>query len=123
VLGIVDPPAILRWRRAGKHRKSTLGDLLRGQMVSVAYPDEYLESLSDKLSKANVSHLPIIARDSSRLVGYVGLERSDAGALEGSVGGSSPDHFPSRRYWARTTDSARKSLSRGLKLCVAALSI
>lgn len=72
VLGIVDPPAILRWRRAGKHRKSTLGDLLRGQMVSVAYPDEYLESLSDKLSKANVSHLPIIARDSSRLVGYVG---------------------------------------------------
>jgi CIC family chloride channel protein len=72
VLGIVDPPAILRWRRAGQHRTSTLANLLNGQRAPIAYPDEYLDSLSEKLSKANISHIPIVARESSRLVGYVG---------------------------------------------------
>jgi CIC family chloride channel protein len=72
VLGLIDPPAILRWRRAGKHRATTLGDLLAGSKVTLAYPDEYLEGLSDKLLMANVSHLPVVARESFRLVGYVG---------------------------------------------------
>ncbi|MBZ9919959.1 MULTISPECIES: chloride channel protein [unclassified Mesorhizobium] len=72
VLGLIDPPAILRWRRAGKHRTTTLGDLLAGSKVTLAYPDEYLEGLSDKLLTANVSHLPVVARDDGTLVGYVG---------------------------------------------------
>lgn len=72
VLGLIDPPAILRWRRAGKHRTTTLGELLAGSKVTLAYPDEYLEGLSDKLLTANVSHLPVVAREDSRLVGYVG---------------------------------------------------
>ncbi|MBZ9807579.1 chloride channel protein [Mesorhizobium sp. BR1-1-9] len=72
VLGLIDPPAILRWRRAGKHRTTTLGDLLAGSKVTLAYPDEYLEGLSDKLLMANVSHLPVVARDDGTLVGYVG---------------------------------------------------
>jgi len=72
VLGIVDPPAVMLWRRLGKHRKTTLGELLTGKKITVAYPDEYLESLADKLMTANVSHLPVIAREDSRLVGYVG---------------------------------------------------
>ncbi|AZO12248.1 MULTISPECIES: chloride channel protein [unclassified Mesorhizobium] len=72
VLGLIDPPAILRWRRAGKHRKTTLGELLTGSKVTLAYPDEYLEGLSDKLLLANVSHLPVVSRDEQRLVGYVG---------------------------------------------------
>jgi H+/Cl- antiporter ClcA len=72
VLGVIDPPAILRWRRAGMHRKTTLGELLAGSKVTLAYPDEYLEGLSDKLLLANVSHLPVVSREDSRLVGYVG---------------------------------------------------
>jgi len=72
VLGLIDPPAILRWRRAGKHRTTTLGDLLAGSKVTLAFPDEYLEGLSDKLLMANVSHLPVVTRESLQLVGYVG---------------------------------------------------
>ncbi|MEI9414060.1 chloride channel protein [Mesorhizobium sp. Cs1321R2N1] len=72
VLGLIDPPAILRWRRAGKHRTTTLGELLAGGKVTLAYPDEYLEGLSDKLLTANVSHLPVVAREDGRLIGYVG---------------------------------------------------
>ncbi|MEI9407714.1 chloride channel protein [Mesorhizobium salmacidum] len=72
VLGLIDPPAILRWRRAGKHRTTTLEELLAGSKVTLAYPDEYLEGLSDKLLTANVSHLPVVAREDGRLVGYVG---------------------------------------------------
>ncbi|TPL95567.1 chloride channel protein [Mesorhizobium sp. B2-3-12] len=72
VLGLIDPPAILRWRRAGKHRTTTLGELLNGSKVTLAYPDEYLEGLSDKLLTANVSHLPVVTRADQQLVGYVG---------------------------------------------------
>jgi H+/Cl- antiporter ClcA len=72
VLGVIDPPAILRWRRAGKHRTTTLGELLAGSKVTLAYPDEYLEGLSDKLLTANISHLPVVTRQGSRLVGYIG---------------------------------------------------
>ncbi|TPM38675.1 chloride channel protein [Mesorhizobium sp. B2-3-4] len=72
VLGLIDPPAILRWRRAGKHRTTTLGELLAGSKVTLAYPDEYLEGLSDKLLTANVSHLPVVTREDQQLVGYVG---------------------------------------------------
>jgi CBS domain-containing protein len=72
VVGIVDPPAVLRWRRAGKHRRATLGELLGGAKVATAFPDEYLESLADRMSHANVAHFPVIARDDQRLVGYIG---------------------------------------------------
>ncbi|MBN9220811.1 MAG: chloride channel protein [Mesorhizobium sp.] len=72
VLGLIDPPAILRWRRAGRHRTTTLGELLAGSKVTLAYPDEYLEGLSDKLLMANVSHLPVVTREGQELVGYVG---------------------------------------------------
>ncbi|RWM05152.1 MAG: chloride channel protein [Mesorhizobium sp.] len=72
VLGVIDPPAILRWRRNGKHRKATLGELLAGSKITLAYPDEYLEVLSDKLLTANVSHLPVVSREDERLVGYIG---------------------------------------------------
>jgi CBS-domain-containing membrane protein len=71
VLGIVDPPKVLGWRRAGKHRQSTLGELLVGQKPEVAYPDEYLEGLIDRMMQSNVAHLPVIARADGKLVGYV----------------------------------------------------
>ncbi|MBN9488931.1 MAG: chloride channel protein [Alphaproteobacteria bacterium] len=72
VLGVIDPPSILRWRRAGKHRQSTLQELLAGTKITVAYPDEYLEALADRLSTVNVAHFPVISRETGRLVGYIG---------------------------------------------------
>jgi H+/Cl- antiporter ClcA/CBS domain-containing protein len=72
VLGIIDPPSVMRWRRAGKSRKASLGELLAGAKIMTADPDEYLESLADKLTKANVAHLPVVARDHGALVGYIG---------------------------------------------------
>ena len=51
VLGIVDPPAVLRWRRAGQHRSRTLRELLAGIRAIVAYPDEYLDGLIERMSR------------------------------------------------------------------------
>jgi len=72
VLGIIDPPSVMGWRRAGKHRETTLGELLAGAHIIVADPNEYLESLAEKLTRANVAHLPVVAPDDGALVGYVG---------------------------------------------------
>ncbi|QOZ37599.1 chloride channel protein [Bradyrhizobium sp. CCBAU 53421] len=72
VLGVIDPPSVLRWRRAGTHRTATLKQLLTGSKITVAYPDEYLDRLADRLMQVNVSHLPVISREDQRLVGYIG---------------------------------------------------
>ncbi len=72
VLGIVDPPSVLAWRRAGKHRNQTLGELLRGRKITLAYPDEYLAGLVDKLVTANIAHLPVVSRADDTLIGYIG---------------------------------------------------
>ena len=72
VLGIVDPPAVLRWRRAGKHRRTTLSELLAGNRQLIGYPDEYLDAIIERMSLANVAHIPIIAREDARLAGYIG---------------------------------------------------
>ena len=74
VLGLVDPPAILAWRRAGKHRQTTLGALLASSKMTLAYPDEYLAGIIDRLMRANVAHMPVISRTDASLVGYLGLE-------------------------------------------------
>jgi CBS domain-containing protein len=71
VIGIVNPPAVLRWRRSGKHRRTTLAELLQGTAVVVAYPDEYLEQIADRMSSANVAHVPVVTREEERLVGYI----------------------------------------------------
>ncbi len=71
VLGIIDPPTVLRWRRAGRHRQTTLSTLLAGTRRAVAYPDEYLEAVIDRMMLANTAHLPVIARSDGRLTGYI----------------------------------------------------
>jgi len=63
---------VLRWRRMGTHRKTTLGALLAGGKIVLAYPDEYLDSLADRLSTVNIAHLPVVSREDARLVGYIG---------------------------------------------------
>ncbi len=71
VLGVVDPPRVLAWRRAGRHRRAPLGELLAGSRVATAFPDEYLETVIDRMSHANIAHLPVISRDDGTLKGYL----------------------------------------------------
>jgi CBS domain-containing protein len=72
VLDIIDPPLVIRLRRAGKHRNTSLADLLSTGRPRTAYPDEYLESVADRLTEANVAHLPVVSRHDQTLVGYLG---------------------------------------------------
>jgi CIC family chloride channel protein len=72
VLGIVNPPMVLRWRHAGKQRQTTLGALLEGQNLVTAYPDEYLEGIVDRMMVSNVAQMAVVSRGDLRLVGYVG---------------------------------------------------
>ncbi len=70
-LGIVDPPLVLAWRRAGKHRHTTLGELLARHRPSLAYPDEYADALAERMMHLNTAHLPVVSHEDGRLVGYV----------------------------------------------------
>ncbi|MGH6977653.1 MAG: chloride channel protein, partial [Stellaceae bacterium] len=71
VLGIVDPPTVIAWRRDGKHRRATLRTLLDRAKVPLAYPDEYLEGVIERMTNSNVAHFPVVSRDGSKLVGYL----------------------------------------------------
>jgi len=72
VLGVIDPPSILAWRRAGRHRQTPLAELLEGQSFPVAHADEFLDELADRLMAADRAHLPVVSRTDGRLVGYAG---------------------------------------------------
>ncbi len=72
VRGIVNPPTVLGWRRAGRHRRTTLRDLMAGQRLVTAFPDEYLEGIVDRMMATNVAQIPVVAREGGRLVGYLG---------------------------------------------------
>ncbi|MGH7056027.1 MAG: chloride channel protein [Stellaceae bacterium] len=71
VLGIVDPPMVLAWRRTGTHRSTQLGALLEGAKVPTAYPDEYLVGVIERMMGLNVAHLAVVAREGSALIGYL----------------------------------------------------
>lgn len=74
VLGIVDPPTLLNWRRGGRHRHAVLGELLAGTRTALVYPHEYLETAAERLSAANAACLPVVSPEHGRLVGYIGWE-------------------------------------------------
>ncbi len=38
----------------------------------VAYPDEYLDGMIERMNRANVAHIPVVSREDGRLVGYIG---------------------------------------------------
>ncbi|MGH6670871.1 MAG: chloride channel protein [Xanthobacteraceae bacterium] len=71
VVGIVDPPTLMAWRRAGKRRDAPLTELLTGQSIVLSYPDEYLDELIERMTRTNVAHTAVISRADQRLVGYV----------------------------------------------------
>jgi CBS domain-containing protein len=72
VVGMIDPPTLLKWRRKGIHRKTKLAELCAASSVVFAYPDEPVERVAQRLSEAAVGHVPVISRKDSVLVGYIG---------------------------------------------------
>lgn len=72
ILGIVDPPALLRWRHSGISRRTRLNELLRAENLEVAYPDDLLNDLADRLARSRQPGFPVVSDPENRLVGYVG---------------------------------------------------
>lgn len=66
VPGVIDPPLVQSWLRAGKPPES-----LVGTTVPLAHPDEYLEGVLTRMLKANGAHVPVVSRADSRPVGYL----------------------------------------------------
>ncbi len=83
LLGIIDPPAIIRWRRQGHSRTVTLAQLLDGTKPTIAHPDEHLSVVAERMNSANIAHLSVVDKQDGRLVGYISWKdmiRSQAGA-------------------------------------------
>ena len=72
VLGVLNPPTVMTWRRSGKHRKATLAELFADhRQLPVAYSDWYIEALIEQMTNANVAHMPVVSREDQKLVGYI----------------------------------------------------
>ena len=71
VLGMIDHPAVIRWRREGHQRTVALAQLLDGTSLTITHPDEYLTTVVEKMNSANVAHLPVVTRNDGCLVGYL----------------------------------------------------
>ncbi len=69
ITGIVSRADILRWSREGPGNAETLGDA-RAPLI-FGYPEELVEQLADRMAGENVGRVPIIDRESGRLVGLV----------------------------------------------------
>ncbi len=78
VYGIVNPATLAEWRRLGMAGHTTLGAALT-RPPDVAYPDECLASVAERLSALGQSSLPVVSRDTGHLVGAIGW--SDAMAV------------------------------------------
>jgi len=69
VIAMVSRADVLRWTREGWTSGETLGDLDH-EMVT-AFPDELTGALADRMAETGASRVPVIARDSGRLLGLV----------------------------------------------------
>jgi chloride channel protein, CIC family len=69
-LGIIDPPAVIAWRRGGRHRQTTLRELVERTKLPSAFADEYLQEVVERMMRLNVAHLAVVSRDAT-LVGYL----------------------------------------------------
>jgi H+/Cl- antiporter ClcA len=72
VLGLLDPYAVLGWKRTGHDPETQLKDILPSNTAVLAYPDEFLEDLMEKLKSSDRSYLPVVSRNGEQLIGYAG---------------------------------------------------
>ena len=87
VIGMVSRSDVLRWSREGWRVDETLGEQLNAAELLVAYPEDRVGELADRMIAADVGRVPIIERGSGALVGLVARRdllrvRAHAGRLE-----------------------------------------
>jgi H+/Cl- antiporter ClcA/CBS domain-containing protein len=71
VAGMVARADVLRWRAESPHDKETLFDRISDRSLNVGHPDEPVSHLADRMVLADVGRVPIVERDTQRLVGLV----------------------------------------------------
>jgi CBS domain-containing protein len=67
--GLISRGDVLRWSREGGHDGELLADVC--QEVSTAFPDDTAAAIADRMAQGRFSRMPIIARDTRKLVGIV----------------------------------------------------
>ena len=70
VLGLVTTADALRWAADGWPEGAVLADLLP-KTVYVAYPDEPLSRVADRMARLALGRIPVVRRDDGSLVGMV----------------------------------------------------
>jgi H+/Cl- antiporter ClcA/CBS domain-containing protein len=71
LVGIVARADVLRWTMEGWPAGQTLGDILADQEAITGYDDELVGQLADRMAAADIGRVPILRRDSGRVVGLV----------------------------------------------------
>ena len=71
VAGMVARADVLRWRAESPHGEEILFDRISDRSLDVGHPDEPVSHLADRMVLADVGRVPIVERDTQRLVGLV----------------------------------------------------
>ncbi|HZS85759.1 MAG TPA: chloride channel protein [Stellaceae bacterium] len=71
VLGLVARADVLRWTMEGWRQGAVLADVVKRENLAVAYPDELVGRLADRMAAADVGRVPVVRRLDGVLVGMV----------------------------------------------------
>ena len=71
VAGVVARADVLRWRVENPHGEESLFDRVSDRSLTVGYPDEPVSHLADRMVLADLGRVPIVERNTHRLVGLV----------------------------------------------------
>jgi len=71
VAGVVARADVLRWRAENPHGEESLFDRVSDRSLTVGYPDEPVSHLADRMVLADLGRVPIVERNTHRLVGLV----------------------------------------------------
>jgi CBS domain-containing protein len=62
---------VLRWRMQNGDDDSTLFDLLSDASTPVAYADEIVARVADRMVDDDLGRMPVVERDTRRLIGLI----------------------------------------------------
>lgn len=112
VLGMVSRADILQWRTQSEGHQETLLDRLSDDSPVVGYADETVSRLADRMAAQDVGRVPIVERDTMRLVGLV--SRKDLLRIRNTTKVAEETRMAYFRARARSSPQIAKSGSRKL---------
>jgi chloride channel protein, CIC family len=109
VAGMVARADVLRWRAESPHGEETLFDRISDRSLDVGHPDEPVSHLADRMVLSDVDRVPIVERDTQRLVGLV--SRKDLLRIRATARSTEASRiaFFGRRASRRDSDTASVS--------------